>query len=505
MAQQPRIYSRELVQQVGVVRAPAIDFSGIESLAAGVQRYAAREQAKQDDKDRLTLAAAKNDVRKRATEFGAQYATDPEAYQETFAAYSARTVEALPERLRATAGIEFERLGLGAYNAIANRVAERARSFEASNLQADTNADLEAYLSLSAEGAGVDQEALAARAALESGLQARVEAGHLAPGQAAATIAEADAKAQGLTYLAFNKETYRSKGYLAAMQDLQEGLAADESIPLDIRNALVNQGQEWVREQNALAEKADALAKEHLVDLEDKTAKDGWELHATGGLTQDWVLSNKDALPRTEFKALLAATRGDAGHVDDPEVQSDLERRAYAGEDVTEDALLAYERGDLKGATLRTVLSTSRTIRRQGGPEGDYERAKKFIADKLAPIPGVPNQAAKSTFADARRMLDDYVTSAPEDAPRTSKEIWEFTEQTVARFETIDWSEVSAALPKPRFFVGDRNNPNIEATETELVRALEEGRISREQFDFEAQIVDRWRNAMAARGARRGK
>lgn len=503
MAQMPRLYSRELVQSVGVVRIPATDFSGLTDLAEGLRAYGAQRDADQKDKDQLLLSAAKNDVRRRAVEFGAANATDPAAFKASYEAYTTQTLTTLPERLKEEAKIEFDRLGIGQFSAITNREAEQGRSFEATTLQTASNDDLNEYLSAAAGGLGTEAEAIQAWQSFVKGMNARVQAGHMPQAQADSLIETADAKGRGLSSLAFIKDTYRTQGYLPAMKELSDWLGNNQTLPLDLRNSLVNQGQEWIREQNGLAEKADADAKKRLHENEDSTAKAGWSLQADGKLKRDWVENNRGNLSLTEYKALTAATRGDADHVDDAATFNELERRMYAGEDISKDAQLAHEGKRLTNSRLDSLLNKNRTFQRTSGPDTPYERARKYAIDMLDPGPMVNDPAARARKANALRMVDDYVAEAPEGKPRTGEEIWQFAEETVKRFALVNWNEVVVTLPTPRFFKGTRSDPNIAATEAELVKARERGDITPEQFNREAQIVDQWRDAIARRDAAR--
>jgi|GEM_PF-2593456 len=173
MAQQPRIYSRELVQQVGVVRIPAPDLSGIDVLVDGVQRYADRASAEekkqrlyevrregfaaamQRDKDGNLMpqplreptddearayntayeqglfSGYENDIRRRATEFRNASGDNSKIFATQFDAYAETVLSKMPEDFRAQISSIAEGVGTQTNNAIMG--VERAREYNLAN------------------------------------------------------------------------------------------------------------------------------------------------------------------------------------------------------------------------------------------------------------------------------------------------------------------------------------------------------------------------------------
>lgn len=499
----PRYQGQEFLESIRVIRARPTDF-GLSALSDLAGTFGAQAREQENQALSLEFSQAKTTARQRAAEFAAASPYDAKQFDAQFGAYMETAVEGLPEKLRDAAKAEFQRIGVDRYNGILGKAAERADKLHSAALQHASNDDKSDYLSGAAAGKGADPMTIQARDAFVAQTNARVAAGYIPAEQAKSLIDEADAEARGLTYLAFNRGTYQKYGYLTAMKELQDDLGKDESIPVAMREKLLDQGQEWVREQQGLTDYAEAEAKKKLIELQDATAKTGFERLASGELTPDWVRQNKEDLSLAEFKALLQSTRGDAAHADDPATINDLERRINQGEDVAEDIALAHRRGSLKNDRMSALMSRNRDIQRGRGPATDYDRAKDYLKDMLRPGPAVQDVNAFARQAQAERMFDDYVRGAPEDKPRTGPEIWKYAEETVGRFALIDWKEVSATMPLPRFFVGKRGEPNIEATEAAIIRAVKEGRMTREEAAKEAQIIDQWRDAIARRKAQEG-
>lgn len=500
----PEYEGQAFLENIRVIRARPTDF-GLSALSDLAGQAAANARADEQQALSLEFAQAKNTARKRAAEFEASSPYDEKQFEQQYGAYAEQAVKGLPEKLRGVAQAEFQRIGVDKYNAILGKAAQRAHTNQGIALQQVANDDMGDYLTAAEAGKAADPMTLQARGAFVAGMNARVAAGYIPQEQAASLIEQADAQARGLTYLAFNKETYRRFGYLAAMKELGDDLGKDESIPVEVRDKLLDRGQEWVTEQQGLADRAEAEAKKRQAEQEDATAKAGWEREASGELTPNWVKANKDSLPLSEFKALMGATRGDAGHIDDPATINDLERRVYAGQDVSEDVMLAHRRGLLKNGTMSSLLSRNRDFQRTGGPVTTYERARKYMIDLLDPGPMVNDPAARARKANALKMLDDHIEAAPKDKPRTDTEIWDFAKETVSRFALVDWNEVSVSLPKPKFFVGTRTAPNIAATKAALAEAYRKGEIDADTLGQEAAIIRRWSDAWATKQAREVK
>lgn len=504
MAKLPRTSAQELIANTGIETQPNAG-AGFAALAHATGGIAA-DMAEEDRREARVAEAAyvaqvEVDNRIALAELRAETPDDPAAYKAKARAHVAGVVSQVPDHLRDRLKPSLESTAASNYTALLNQKAQADRVLQHDALTANADASLAEWQGLADSGNGAGDTAMTARGRYAESLAAQVEGGFISQERADALIALKDSEAMGRSYLAANRITFAEQGFASAWAELNE-LATDERIDPRVRSKLVNEQQSFLREQVAAESRAQTLAGRGVGDREDATAKAGWTLWSEGGLTAGWVVQNQANLSKADYKALLDATTKPDTRQDEPDAYADLLRRSQNGEDIADDAYRFHAMGRITNSTLRTFTESARKERDQGMPKPVADRARKYLSDQLDPGPFVKDPAGKARYAEAVKAYDDWLDAAEPDKPRTDKEIWEFADQTIERFGLIDWREKTSILPLPRYFVGNRNAPNIEATEAALAKALKEGTLTREDFNREAQIIERWREALARKGAK---
>jgi hypothetical protein len=269
----------------------------------------------------------------------------------------------------------------------------------------------------------------------------------------------------------------------------------------------------WLERATAKVEAARALrvrvrdsaekdAAKALKVVEEQTGKDGYELLAKRKLTLDWIIENEDKLSKSDYKMLLDKAMGDDTTEDNVDVVADLYGRV-ATEDVGDEAIAAFKRGDLKRATLGAIISRNDKIRGNQGPKQSYKRAQSYIntslgVNELANIPG-----QRRRLADAVMDFDAWVEANPD---AKSKDILETSRRIVREYSIIDWNRMSISLPMPSWFVGSRQAPDLDATKQSLVDRFmakhgnDRDRVAIDpEYQRAVSILRRWEEAVKKR------
>jgi hypothetical protein len=78
----------------------------------------------------------------------------------------------------------------------------------------------------------------------------------------------------------------------------------------------------------------------------------------------------------------------------------------------------------------------------------------------------------------------------------SDKQAMEEARRIVSEYSIINFQDAVLTLRAPRFLVGSRNEPNLEKTENETLRALEEGRITEQEFTTQSALIAQWRSSI---------
>jgi hypothetical protein len=500
MARPPRITSRETVQNVGVVDTS----SGVGNFASQIgviaDRLGAQARREAGAERELLMGRISTDARVRAAEFAQAAEGDPERFQALYDGWAKETARFVDEGMRGTVEADLTRIGAGQYVGLVNQATARQRTLKDDQLKAAADGFKNDLLTGAAAGRFDETEAQATQRYIET-VNARVEAGFISRERGDRLVESLGDEARGEIQLFGVRETYEADGYLAAMRQLQEDVASDENIPPELRRQIVNTGEAWLADRNRLDELEGARTEEALDERRESIMGKALTMYEEGALTQDWIQDQAGVLTFAQRRTLGNMVRGDADHVNDPAVVGDLTAQMYAGEDIEADALRAHREGRLTNEQLGSFVSKNRTLRRTDGPRTPYERERKRIVESLDPGPLVNDPAARVRSAEAEAMYDRWRAGFPDDEPPTDAQVQQKADEIIDRFSLINFNEMTLVLPKPLYFVGSRQKPNIAASKVALRKALEAGDISEQQAQREAVLIRRWEDAIRMRGS----
>lgn len=224
----------------------------------------------------------------------------------------------------------------------------------------------------------------------------------------------------------------------------------------------------------------------------EEIVKEGDKLLSGGNLTPDWIERNRKVLSQEDYRYFLRKLSGgdDESKPADVITYADIRDRAGRGEDVREEARQALLRGQIRTSDYNNIVGEVET-----GRPNWYKRGSQFISTSAAVSDLNPDPAAAQKKA---QMLDDWDMWARENPQAKDTEAQAAYRRIVEEYAIVDTSNMALTKRAPRFLVGSRNTPDIDATEAETVRAFEEGKIDQREFERQAQLISEWRRVFDA-------
>lgn len=253
----------------------------------------------------------------------------------------------------------------------------------------------------------------------------------------------------------------------------------------------------WIDKANASAE---SVQRQRLADEErtyrlgeriekeryEKTAKLGDSRAASGELTPAWVEANRENLSKEDFRYFYKVATGVEEGPRDPMTYADLRDRAGRGDDVRAEARAALQKNQIGRGDFDRLV---------GEVEGQYPGWKKQGDSYLSTVSGYseinPTPAAAQTKA---AMLDQWTEWASAHPKATNEEARKAWTGIADSYALAGKAEKIFTLPLPRYMSGTRSQPNLDAIERETAKALQEGRMSREEAAKQAALIQQWRD-----------
>jgi hypothetical protein len=219
--------------------------------------------------------------------------------------------------------------------------------------------------------------------------------------------------------------------------------------------------------------------------------KEGDRLFATGRLSAGWIESQRSVLPHEEYRYFLRKLTGDGDEENAPRdilLYSVLREQAGQGQDVRREAREALLRGQIRSTDFDRILGEV-----EGARPGWYKRGTQYISTSAAVSDLNPDPAAAQRKAD---MLDDWDNWVRENPKASESDAQAVYRRIVDEYAIINMNDLVITKRAPRFLSGTRNAPDLETTEEQTVKAFEEGKIDRVEFERQAMLIAEWRRAL---------
>ncbi|RJO61610.1 MAG: hypothetical protein C4542_06105 [Dehalococcoidia bacterium] len=230
-------------------------------------------------------------------------------------------------------------------------------------------------------------------------------------------------------------------------------------------------------------------------DMEEATAKSGYELIAQRKLTPQWVVQNRANLDQGAYKYLLEEASGATPVTPDLATYGPLRLRASAGEDVRREAEQALYSRRIDIGLFNTLVSEVEQVKSGATPPNLYTAGRKFLEAWTQPSELIDNEAAKQMAANAMLAWDTWYREHP-DATRAEGEA-EF--QRIAYSATLVAAEnlmISNLLPRGMGRTRPKNKDELRPAliaaveKTEAMRKAKE--IDEQEYRQELKLLSQW-------------
>lgn len=208
-------------------------------------------------------------------------------------------------------------------------------------------------------------------------------------------------------------------------------------------------------------------------------------------------LERHGGISPADMRVLRRSMTEDAG-TDDGNTVIDLTRRSVADNpaDFEAAASRAVEAGRLKISTYRALVEKNRADNRSDAPPSPYKSGRELVSTTLDPgaiFQGSAAAIGRSAQAQAIVEFDNWARANPR---ANAADAVAEAQNVIKRYQIIQFQNLSLAIGVPRFVEGGRSAislENLATAESEVIRRLDAGQLSREQADQELRKIEGWR------------
>jgi hypothetical protein len=248
-----------------------------------------------------------------------------------------------------------------------------------------------------------------------------------------------------------------------------------------------------------LAELADHQADRAIKKAGDAAAKDLWGKQQDGTLTRDDIEMQKPVLDPSEYHALIVSQSNLGAQFDDPTTLADLTKDVGSSDFVTK-ATSALQNHLITNDRFVSLLNTNRSELTQQQPASPYKSGRSLVQTTLEPgqlLDGSAAALAHAGQAQALAEFDDWAVANPN---ATRADTMAEAQRTIARYQIVNYQNMSLATGLPRFYTGTRDalkTGDLDQAEAATIKAMDAGQLSREQSDLELRKIASWRYILA--------
>lgn len=263
-------------------------------------------------------------------------------------------------------------------------------------------------------------------------------------------------------------------------------------LPVGDRIRELNAASERVeRVRVATEEHAYRMAERAEKERQEQAAAEGDELLRNGKLTPEWIEQNAGRMSASDRRFFYREMTEGGGASTDVDLYADLRSRAGSGEDVRDEARVALQQGRLKLTDYDKIVTAAESNTVAG--TGWHKRGEEYLTRFLKPSELNKTGLEAQTFANA---LDDWQQWARKNPDATDEQAEAAYRRIAGNYATVKANEIRLVRPAPLYLVGGRDAPEIDATETATVEAMERGEISRAEFERQAALIQEWRDML---------
>jgi len=268
-------------------------------------------------------------------------------------------------------------------------------------------------------------------------------------------------------------------------------------LSVDEYRQLVN--DEWNRNTRTYT-----MAERQRKERGDKLARDTFHLRSIGKLTPEYVLANKDNYETSgEFQAALKMATSGGGEYDNEEKLIEL-HELLGRQDITHHLSVAFRSDLITEGTYVSLSNLNRNLADERKVPGPYKESLSYIQDALDPglMSGVASQALRVARANAKQEWNSWAIEHP---GASRDEHLSQAKLLVNRYAIIQYDNMLLSVGKPygleSISAGDINEEDLDQSESALVSAHSEGRVSEREFSVQLQRLQNFRSSLSVKRA----
>lgn len=255
-----------------------------------------------------------------------------------------------------------------------------------------------------------------------------------------------------------------------------------------------------LRRSAALEDRAQRQAEKNFREAGEQANKDLTDIEAVGRLDLDAVQRRRSVLSATEYQAWTKKL--------DPKTQEIKDNRETVARlepmlDTPEAALeiqREFNLGNLSIPTYSRMLEKNRSLLKDDQPDSPYKAGRSFISDALDPGQLGGDAMMQQPLRIARqRAIAEYDAWVEANPKASRSKTMERVDELVTQYQTVGFGEMRLSLPRPRGYVGNKQDvqkPDVEAARLNVLERLDKRELTQDQAARELSNLDIWENVL---------
>lgn len=246
-----------------------------------------------------------------------------------------------------------------------------------------------------------------------------------------------------------------------ALQSLQSDQRFTTLDP-DKLESLIRSSESAIQHRAAMADMAANRARRARQDLGEAVAKQGFDLLASGRLTEEWMNDNASVLDTSDYR-MLRQGMADGGTPGSKQTIANVLQKLYVdGTDASTDIMSAFKNNELSASEAKSLLNENKDT-------SPARQARSYLLSSMKPSDLNPNPAHQIASAEAKAEFERLFAENPKQDPMNLARL------VLKRYAVVDPQSIaiSRRLPSPQFMGNnDRNSllvpTNVIATERRI-------------------------------------
>lgn len=244
-----------------------------------------------------------------------------------------------------------------------------------------------------------------------------------------------------------------------------QALQSDErftTLDPDKLESLIRSSESAMQHKAAMADMAANRARRARQDMGEAAAKQGFDLLASGKLSEEWMSANAPLLDTSDYRMLRQGMVDGGSPGSKDAIVSTFQKIYVEGLDASQDIMASFRRNELSASEAKSLLNENKDI-------SQARQARLYLMSAMKPSDVNPNPAHQIASAEAKAEFERLFAENPKQDPMSLARL------VLKRYAVVDPQSLSISrrLPSPKF-LGDNNRAsllvpaNVAATERNI-------------------------------------